>query len=178
MTKAEIRTHMKAKKKAVGFRELEERSVQIVQHVQSLELFRVAGVVGLYMPLPDEVNLSPLFQRMGKEFFIPAFDELKNQYQMARYTASLHRGKFGVFEPVTPIFAEKEEMDLIFVPGMAFDPLGRRVGRGGGFYDRLLPLYNAIRIGIGFDFQWIEHIPVEINDGLMDVVVTDQRIQS
>ena len=173
MTKAEIRSVIEAKKKKVGFHELNKRSSRVIQNIQSLELFRVARAVGLYMPLSDEVDLTPLFQRLEKKFFIPAFNESENRYQMALRTPDLRKGKFGILEPTSPIFAKAKELDLIFVPGIAFTRLGRRVGRGGGFYDRLLPLYNATRIGIGFDFQWMEHIPVEAHDSLMDIVITE-----
>jgi len=74
------------------------------------------------------------------------------------------------------VFATKDELDLIIVPGVAFDRAGGRVGRGGGFYDRLLPQYSALRAGICFDFQYLEAVPAEEHDIRMDWVVTDTRI--
>lgn len=210
------------------FQTLEEKSAAIVGKLQglekkqgggsasfqTLELFKQAKTIGAYMPLPDEVDVTPLFgfgsplrspsfggQAAGgvappvgsesrgranspsepqlqreKVFYIPAFDEALGSYRMAKYTPELKKGKFGIPEPENPIWAEADELDLILVPGVAFDRAGGRIGRGGGFYDRLLPQYNAIRAGICFDFQCLEKIPSEPHDGLMDVLITESKI--
>lgn len=128
------------------------------------------------MPLADEVNIAPLFRIPGKTFFIPAFDETSGRYRMARLTTELKKGRFGIQEPVEPVFAAANELDLIIVPGVAFDRAGRRIGRGGGFYDRLLPQYRAVRAGICFDFQCLPDIPAEQHDIQMDFLVTETKI--
>jgi 5-formyltetrahydrofolate cyclo-ligase len=194
MTKAEIRAQMAEQKKS--FQGLETSSAAMVKKFQStngreadatataanevkrqtLELFKTARSVGAYMPLPDEVDISPLFQCSDKAFFIPAFDEPSGSYRMARMTTELKKGRFGILEPAVPVFAAEDELDLIIVPGIAFDHAGRRIGRGGGFYDRLLPQYNAVRAGICFDFQCLEKIPSEIHDIRMDWLVTETQI--
>jgi 5-formyltetrahydrofolate cyclo-ligase len=79
-------------------------------------------------------------------------------------------------EPAVPVFGVEDELDLIIVPGVAFDLAGRRIGRGGGFYDRLLPQYRAVRAGICFDFQCLETIPAEEHDIQMDLLVTERQI--
>ena len=75
-----------------------------------------------------------------------------------------------------PVFAAEDELDLIIVPGVAFDHAGHRIGRGGGFYDRLLPQYRAVRVGICFGFQYLETIPAQEHDIRMDWVVTETGI--
>jgi 5-formyltetrahydrofolate cyclo-ligase len=158
------------------FQTLEELSEQIVKTFQTLELFQTARAVGAYMPLPDEIDISPLFPSREKTFYIPAFDADSGMYRMARLTPELKKGRFGILEPAEPAFATEDEMDLILVPGMAFDRAGGRIGRGGGFYDRLLPLYRAVRVGLCFDFQCLETLPTETHDVRMDRLVTDQEI--
>jgi len=138
------------------------------------------------MPLPDEVDVSSLFQTLEKSIYIPAFDESLGSYRMAKYTPKLKKGKFGIPEPAEPIWTDADDLDLILIPGVAFDNLGNRIGRGGGFYDRLLPKYHAIRAGICFDFQClpvlsdkgveVETIPTESHDGSMDLLITESRI--
>ena len=128
------------------------------------------------MPLADEVNIAPLFQTPGKTFYIPAFDEATGIYRMARLTAELKKGRFGIPEPAVPVFAAGDELDLIVVPGVAFDRAGRRIGRGGGFYDRLLPQYRAVRAGICFDLQCLKTIPAEEHDIQMNLVATETKI--
>ncbi len=168
-----------------NFQTLEKMSAAIVEKFQALEnkmgggsasfqgleLFQQAKTVGAYIPLPDEVDITPLFQCLEKTFYIPAFDEAISSYRLAQWTDELKPGKFGIPEPANPVFAP-EELDLIIVPGVAFDRTGNRIGRGGGFYDRLLPQYHAVRIGICFDFQCVENVPSEPHDCRMDVVVS------
>ena len=80
-------------------------------------------------------------------------------------------GSYNIIEPIgTPIPAS--EIDLIIVPGVAFDKSGNRLGRGKGFYDRLLHNLSAIKIGVGYDFQLIEKINTEPHDIAMDAIIT------
>ncbi len=169
MTKFDIRKQIAASRP--DFQTLEKMSAAIIEKFQGLELFQQAKTVGAYIPLPDEVDITPLFQCLEKTFYIPAFDEAISSYRLAQLTDELNPGKFGIPEPTNPVFAP-EELDLIIVPGVAFDRTGNRIGRGGGFYDRLLPQYHAVRIGICFDFQCVENVPSEPHDCRMDVVVS------
>ncbi len=172
MTKAEIRELISDRKKS--FQALELLSEQIVKKIQGLELFQKAKTIGVYMPLPDEVDITPFFQPLEKQFYTPAFDERSGGYRLAEYGGDLKTGKFGVPEPANPVFAPKK-IDLIIVPGIAFDLAGHRLGRGGGFYDRLLPQYQAMRIGICFDFQCLETVPAEPHDCTVDLLVTESQ---
>jgi 5-formyltetrahydrofolate cyclo-ligase len=166
---------------------LEKLSAAAVKNLQTLEIFRAARTVGAYMPLGDEVDITPLFHPpspegsgatrcLEKMFYIPAFDEATGLYRMARLTTELKKGRFGIPEPAVPEFAAEDELDLIIVPGVAFDCAGHRLGRGGGFYDRLLPQYDAVRIGLCFGFQCLQTVPSEEHDIRMDWVVTEIRI--
>ncbi len=174
MTKAEIRREITERKKS--FQGLDVLSAKAVKNFQTLETFQNAQTVGAYMPLPNEVDIAPLFQALEKIFYIPAFDKGSGSYRLAKYTSDLKKGNFGIPEPTHPVFAPKE-IDLILVPGVAFDRAGHRIGRGGGFYDRLLPQYRAVRVGSCFDFQCLEEtIPSEEHDVQMDYLVTETQI--
>ena len=90
---------------------------------------------------------------------------------------SLKPGPFGILEPkVDGIEVPKNEIDLIIVPGVAFDKDKNRMGRGRGFYDRLLSTLNAPKVGICFGFQMIPQVPVEPLDKKMDYVITEDTI--
>ncbi|MCC7300006.1 MAG: 5-formyltetrahydrofolate cyclo-ligase [Verrucomicrobia bacterium] len=158
------------------FQTLEPLSAAVIETFQTLEVFKLARAIGAYMPLADEVDISPLFQGLEKTFFIPSFDEASGLYRMAQLTTELKKGRFGITEPAVPVFAAGNEIDLILVPGVAFDRAGRRIGRGGGFYDRLLPQYDAVRVGVCFDFQCLETIPAEEHDIQMDWLITESSI--
>lgn len=85
------------------------------------------------------------------------------------------RGKYKIPEPVGPLFHHYDAIDLAFVPGMAFDMKGHRLGRGKGYYDRLLARveFRSIpKIGVCFDFQMFDAIPSEPHDCTMDHVIT------
>jgi 5-formyltetrahydrofolate cyclo-ligase len=174
MTKAEIRRHIATLRP--DFQTLEKMSLAVIERFQTLEIFKSARAVGAYMPLADEVDVTPLFQALEKTFYIPAFDEALGMYRMARLTAELKKGHFGIPEPAVPDFAGENEIDLILVPGVAFDRAGRRIGRGGGFYDRILPQYRAARAGICFDFQCLEPLPAEKHDVQMNWLGTETQI--
>lgn len=176
MTKAEIRDQVAQRKKTLDFQTLEKLSVAAVKNFQTLEIFKSARAVGAYMPMADEVDVTPLFQASEKTFYIPAFDEATGLYRMARLAPELKKGRFGILEPAVPAFAAEDDLDLIVVPGVAFDRAGRRIGRGGGFYDRLLPQYTAVRAGICFDFQCLQPVPAEEHDIWMGWVVTETQI--
>jgi len=193
MTKAEIRELISDRKKS--FQTLEKMSLAVIKKFQRLELFQQAKTVGAYMPLPDEVDITPLFsfdsfvaqdrQLQEKTFYIPAFNETSGGYQLAQLSEKLKTGKFGIPEPANPDFAPKK-LDLIIVPGVAFDRAGNRIGRGGGFYDQLLPKYHAARVGVCFDFQClpvlsdegveVEEIPTEPHDCKVDWLVAESEI--
>ncbi len=179
MTKDEIRKLIAERKKS--FQGLEKNSRPQCNSFQTLELFQQAKTVGAYMPLPDEVDITPLFQGLEtncvgtKKFYIPAFDEASGGYRLAELSGELKTGKFGIPEPNSPVFAP-EEIDLIIVPGIAFDRSGHRIGRGGGFYDRLLPQYRAMIAGVCFDFQCLEKVPAESHDCGVDLLVTESKI--
>ena len=174
MTKAEIRAQIAEQKKS--FLNLETLSAAAVKKFQGLEIFKMAKAIGAYMPLPDEVDVRPLFQTPNKIFYIPTFDEASGNYRMAQLTTEMKKGRFGIPEPAVPVFAAEDELDLIIVPGVAFDRAGHRIGRGGGFYDRLLPQYRAVRAGICFGFQCLETVPAQEYDIRMNWMVTEAQI--
>lgn len=176
MTKTEIRAQIAETKKTLDSHTLEKMSAAVVHKFQTWEVFRSARAVGAYMPMPDEVDITPLFQCLDKTFYIPAFDESSGGYRMARLPAELKKGRFGILEPAVPAFATEDELDLILVPGVAFDRAGHRIGHGGWFYDRLLPQYRAMCAGICFDFQCLEAVPAEEHDVRMNWVVTETQI--
>jgi 5-formyltetrahydrofolate cyclo-ligase len=182
---------------------LENLSIAVIKKFQTLECFQSARAIGAYMPLPDEVDITPLpgFGSAGgvalpinrephgganspgeplplhrKSFYIPAFDNDAGLYRMARLTPELIKGRFGIPEPAKPVFAAEDELDLLIVPGVAFDRAGGRIGRGGGFYDRLLPQYSAVRVGVCFEFQCVGKVPDEEHDVRMNWLVTEKRI--
>lgn len=138
-----------------------------------------AQCVMLYHPLPDEVDVAPLLDialASGKSVLLP--EVVSDDLQLRRYTGidSLQRGAFGILEPTGEVFPHEcyADVSLVIVPGMAFDAEGHRLGRGKGFYDRLLPrLAHAYCIGVCYPFQRFEKVPSESHDCLMNEVISE-----
>lgn len=145
-------------------------------------LFKEAGSILFFAPLPREPDLWPLLNETlaGKKMVaLPCFDS-DNEIYVPRQVADIHveilSGKFGIREPATDCVAiPPDDLDLVLVPGVAFGVDGHRLGRGKGFYDRLLQNFTGRKIGIAFDEQIVESVPVENNDVRMDLVLTPTR---
>ncbi len=143
------------------------------------ELQRAHSIL-IYSPLPHEPNLLALLKKASHRFFFPRMngDELEIYEWFAE--APWIIGRYSVHEPdpQTWRLASISEIDLALIPGMAFDPQGHRLGRGAGYFDRLLgnPACRARKIGISWSWQMITSLPSEEHDVPMDLVVTPERI--
>jgi 5-formyltetrahydrofolate cyclo-ligase len=135
-----------------------------------------------YAPLEDEPDTSLLWPEAASEnkvIALPAFDAVAGHYlvrQAVDVRQPLPRGKFGIPEPPAdaPGLA-LNQLDLALVPGVAFDLSGRRIGRGSGYYDRLLASVPAIKCGVAFDQQITAELPAEPHDVLVDCILTPTR---
>ena len=133
----------------------------------------------LYMPLRGEVDVRLILERAisdGKSVALPRYIP-----ETAAYSAffvgdqPLVPGPFDILEPLATDPAPLNRLDLIVAPGLAFDPRGRRLGRGKGFYDRLLSEASGLKCGICFEEQLLAEIPVEPHDVTLDFIATPAR---
>ncbi len=180
-TKPELRRETEARRKALDPRWVKTASARIVETLLSMEAFQSAKTVALYMAIGGEVNLDTLSQKcwnLGKHTCVPVFSETTEIYEMAEITAETKysTGHFGIREPVSPVLYPKNQIDLIVVPGVAFDRKGNRLGRGGGHYDRLLEGFSGVSAGVAFDFQVLPDIPAEPHDKPVDFLVTEKSV--
>ncbi len=175
MDKKELRKQIRAAKQAVPFCEKLQRSVGIMQQVELLPRFIEAETVLLYWSMSDEVQTHDFVNRWydKKRLLLPCVDG--DDLRLRQYTGPecLQVGEqFGIGEPTGPEFTDLDKVQLIIVPGVAFDRQGNRMGRGRGFYDRLLKSTpNAYKVGVAFDFQMIDIVPTEPFDVPMDEVI-------
>jgi 5-formyltetrahydrofolate cyclo-ligase len=141
-----------------------------------------AHTILFFAPLPDEPDVWPLLEKMlptKKVCALPAFDSTTQIYSARRVqnlTTALSAGRFGVREPsasCTEIPLEK--FDLILVPAVAFDLNGHRLGRGRGYYDRLLAGAHGVKCGVAFDQQIVKAVAAGAHDIRMDFVLTPTR---
>lgn len=168
--KKALRSKIRAQKAGYTPAQLSSMSEEVCRSISTDGLWHSAGTILLYHPLPDEVDVRPLIEeavRRGQKVLLPKV--VGDDLELHVYTGkdSLSEGSFGIMEPNGEPFPPERytEVDLALVPGMAFDPFGHRLGRGKGFYDRLLPqLPKAYRIGVCFPFQLVENVPHESHD--------------
>ena len=177
MDKGEVRKMMRERKRAVPMEEKLRRSDAILHRLEELPLFREARVVLLYWSMSDEVQTHRFVERWYREktVLLPCVDG--DELRLRRYTGPdcmVEGPQFGISEPTGPEWTDLAAVDLIVVPGVAFDRQGNRMGRGRGFYDRLLKSTpNAVKCGVAFDFQLLDEIPTEPHDVKMDFVSSE-----
>lgn len=182
--KSTIRQSIAARLRAMTPQERHDKSIKVCQRVIGLEPFSHAGVVMLYMPLPTEVDVTPIAIRCfqsGRTVCVPRVDWQRRDMtpvEVTRFDDSIMDvDEHGIRvprdgRPILPAL-----IDLVVIPGLAFDTRGRRLGRGGGFYDRFLRRVSreAIRVAVCFDDQIVEEVPVTPCDMTVDIVATDRR---
>lgn len=147
--------------------------------VEAHPAFQGAATVLLFYPLPDEPDTRPLLERWGgqKCLLLPAVTGNDLELRLYESSRPLSMGRFGIAEPAGPAFTDYAAIDLVLVPGVAFDAQGHRLGRGKGYYDRFLPrIPQAYKIGVCFAYQFVENVPTEPFDIRMDEVITHNTI--
>lgn len=178
--KAALRNEIVARLKAIS---LAVRTVESDALCHRLEpQLRSARAILFFAPLVDELDVWPLLEKLLKTPAIcalPAFDDATQFYSARRVKnleTDIFTGKFGVSEPLLECETiALDRFDLVLVPGMAFDFNGNRLGRGKGFYDRILATVSGVKCGVAYDFQLAENIPVESHDAKVDFIVTPTR---
>lgn len=179
--KRKIRKDIKALKASVIPSNGAEFSLEIMKRVLEADEVKNASTVLLYYSLPDEVAtvqlIHALSNRTGgsKRVILPVVsgdDLLLKEF----VPELLSDGYCNIMEPVGEVCVNPEEIDVAIIPGVAFDRKCNRLGRGKGFYDRLLPKLRCRTIGLGYSFQIVPEIPCEEFDRALDMVVTEKGI--
>lgn len=175
--KAAIRHAMKVRKAALTAAEKNVAGIAVATRLEQCPEFISARHVLLYHALPDELQTRLILERWAgrKLLYLPRVKGNELEILPFGGGASLHSGAFGIREPEGNATVDVGLMDLIIVPGVAFDFSGNRLGRGKGFYDRLLCAARCPLIGIAYDFQVVEVLPAESHDIPMTRIITDKR---
>ncbi len=171
-----VRTEMKRKRNALGAVEKDALSEQTQRLAISATAFIEAKKVASYISTAKEVSTAIIHsecQRLSKLLVVPY--ESNRCYHFANMDEHtiLTEGSFGIYEPASPQLVKTTELDVAFVPGLAFDRDGRRLGHGAGIFDELLKEFTGIRIGLAFAFQCVEELPEDPHDIRMDCVVNE-----
>jgi len=158
----------------------ERASEEIMRRVLQLPECQSASVVMGFLPLPDELDTLPLLAQLiqtGKTVCVPR--TLVKERRMfpvrLRDVTDLKTGEYGIPEPAAQEPFDPASIDLLLLPGRAFDREGNRLGRGGGFYDRFIAQNapRAVRCGIAFSCQIMDSVPHTERDIPMEIIVTE-----
>lgn len=171
-----LRAVMEQRRRVMTPEEVSDQSARIMSQLEQMSAFRKAHTVLLYYPIHNEVDLRPLLTKYAgeKTFLLPVTHRRSMEVRPYDGEDMMRKGRFGVPEPQTATY--KGAIDLIIVPGVAFDQHCHRIGRGGGYYDRFLSKQiGAKKIGVCYSFQLKHEIPHSLHDVKMNRVVTPQQ---
>ena len=177
-----LRTQMRAALQQISAESRAAASANARALLEQQKLWKQAQSLLFFAPMPEELDLWPLAAdalTAGKMVALPKFVAETNTYiacQIHELAGSLKTGQFGIREPADhcarfPI----KRLDLILVPGLAFDLQGRRLGRGKGFYDQLLAVVRGPACGVAFDEQIVDRLPVGPQDVSVNCILTPTR---
>jgi 5-formyltetrahydrofolate cyclo-ligase len=185
MDKSQLRTEMKARLAAITPAERHTRSLAACNLLVATREFKHAQMIMIYMSMPREVETSPLAVRAwqdGKNIAVPRLDWDGNRMEPIEIR-SLDTGMQttgpGIRQPATGTAVPLDLIDMIIVPGLAYDRRGYRLGRGRGFYDRFLAQsdFQGVRCSLCFQEQLLDTaVPTEPHDMPMNLIVTDQEV--
>lgn len=169
-----IRRQVSEQKKKFSSELLKKKSKNIFDKLELELLFIVAQKIMVYFSVEGEVYSHDFINKWNniKEIYLPSVEENDILPKKFKGMNIIKPGnKYGIPEPTGEEIEDLQMLDLIIVPGIAFDKSNHRLGHGKGFYDRFLAKTNAYKIGVCFDFQYFESIPFSQQDILMDKVI-------
>lgn len=180
-----IRERMHKQRNSLSFEEVREKSKKIKDTLFSLSYIKESNKIMTYVSFKNEVSTIDIINellKMGKEIIVPICDTKDYTLIPSRILSmdELSVSYFGIMEPKEPFIrpVDPKDIDVILVPGLAFDRNRNRLGHGKGFYDRFLRGVkdDAIKIALAYDFQILDSIPVEDWDIPMDLIITNKGI--
>ncbi len=178
MNKADIRKQMRTLKRALDDDAKRRASQRVFSLVEQTAPFLLSDHVLMYHSLPDELSTIDFIQRwhQRKHLYLPRVNG--DDLDILPYDkAGLQSGAFNIEEPSGNHLVDISTIQLIIVPGVAFDCHGNRIGRGKGYYDRLLRKSRAVTIGVAYDCQITDEIEPDDFDIAMDYVIAESGIK-
>ncbi|MDE6409049.1 MAG: 5-formyltetrahydrofolate cyclo-ligase [Muribaculaceae bacterium] len=175
MEKSEIRRKIKAMRSMLLEAEKMSAADEVFEQLEKTAAFLLADRILMYHSLPDELSTHRFLDKWHgrKSFYLPRVNGV-NLEILPYDETRLELGAFHIEEPTGNNTVPAEDIELVIVPAVAYDRSGNRLGRGKGFYDRLLATTKATKVGVGYEFQIVDEIPAEPHDVKMDMVITQK----
>lgn len=164
----------------------EEKEVfdkKIKKDLLDTDLYKRSKSIFIYINFGSEINTKAIIESFfndNKSVYVPKINTKKKEMNAVKISSfeNLIENKYGILEPDNNEILNKMDLDLIILPGVAFDYGGGRVGYGGGYYDRYLESINKniIKIALLYDFQLIDKVPCEEHDIRANYIITEKRL--
>jgi 5-formyltetrahydrofolate cyclo-ligase len=178
--KKNLRVKVLAARDRLSPEQRQNKSREIEERLFSLAEFKSARTVMFFASFRTEVDTAPMIRRalaFGKRIVLP---KVKNTdlglFEITDFSKDVSPGAWGIPEPreIKPVALD--EIDLIIVPGAAFDRWGNRLGYGAGFYDKLLSAFNKTTVALAFETQILPMVPAELHDVPIRKIATELRV--
>jgi len=184
VTKEQLRQQMREKLASLSEADACTKSAAIWERCISLPKLTDADWVLAYVSRGREVATHELIKQLlatGKHVCVPKFDKPTRQYiasELCDFDKELVKGQFGILEPGAEVVRRVDyaRLNVLLVPGLAFDKTGNRLGRGMGFFDHILHNTTGVKLALAYDFQLTEEVPTEEHDVWMDFIITETRV--
>lgn len=186
--KTSIRKEILKRRNSLDPSVMKEAGAAAAGKYSAIDELKNARELFVFLSAEKEISTENIIShslKAGKGVSVPAYMAENDSYYPARYSvdAELAVGHMKIREPVNPIPVKLSDVDVVIVPGLAFDEKGGRLGYGKGYYDRMLAIIREAKkgkqlniVGMALDFQVIEAVPMDNNDVRMDVIVTEKRV--
>ena len=177
--KESIRKKVLEQRNKLTDKDIKEKSVLIKKKLFSLPEFKKSKTVMFFVSFGKEVFTHDMIKDAlkNKQVYVPTVKN--NSLIVSKITGFKElnkKNKYGILEPSKIKEIDINEIDLVIVPGVAFDCAGYRVGYGKGYYDKFLNDFDKEKIGLAFEFQTTKELPKEDHDVVVDKVITEKRI--
>lgn len=174
--KTTLRNHLQTLRKGQFSKFVVDSSLQIAARLFQLDAYKKSKKIGLYDALDHEVQTKDIFEHAFKKGKTCLYPKVVGQHLLfgkIKHESELKKGRFGVREPKYPSI--DVTMDSILVPCVGVDVWGRRLGQGGGYYDRYLENFKGTKIALAFDFQLHPSIPSQAHDMKVHWIITESK---
>ena len=176
--KQELRQDILKKRNNLTSFEIKGKSEKIKQLLFSLPEYKNSKKILYYVSFGSEVNTHNMIKESlkTKKVVVPKIKEQNLILSRIYSFSELSNSSYNILEPVKTKRIDEKKIDLIIVPGIAFDKKGNRIGYGKGYYDKLLKKLNAKKIALSFEMQLINNIPKQKHDVSVDMIISEKKI--
>ena len=183
MDKSFLRKEMKYKRDNIDKNDKIIKDNIIKEKLKEIKFYKNSRNIFIYLGFGSEIDTAVYIKEFldeGKNIFVPRIEDDIMESVKIDLLSNLVENKYGILEPSCNVecsISNYNDIDLIIVPGLAFDITGGRVGYGGGYYDKYLEegFINVPKVALAYDFQVIDNVPIDKYDIRVDYIITEKR---